>query len=238
MSATGTTPTVSGVGEPPLKAWPKEERPRERLLAKGARDLADTELLAVMLRSGTASTSAVALARRLQALAQARGGYAGLEWSDLHGLPGMGPAKAAGLLAAWEWGRRQALKTAPSRLAGPSMALDALRPLLAGRREEHVAVLALDARHRVLAAQLVSQGCLTSAMAHPREVFRAAVKLGAAAVVVGHNHPSGDPSPSPDDHALTRRLRGASEVLGIPLLDHVIVGDSAAFSYADSGWPA
>jgi len=223
--------------EPSIRAWPAEERPRERLQARGARELADAELLALMLGSGSRKAPAMLLARQLQSLALARGGFRQLELADLQRVPGVGLAKAAVLLASLEWGRRQASQPVAAPLGGPQGVVEALKPLLSGRREEHIAVLALDARRRILAAQLVSQGCLTSAMAHPREVFRAAVKLGAAAIVVGHNHPSGDPSPSQEDHALTRRLRDAAEVLGIPLLDHVIVGEGRAFSYAECAWP-
>ena len=226
-------------GEPPLKDWPLAERPRERLQTLGARQLSEAELLALVLRQGCRGSSALALARRLQALALARGGFSRLEWADLLTFPGLGPAKAAALLAAHEWGRR--LATTPSepstQLDGSDAALGALKPLLWGRQQEHLAVLVLDARRRVLAAQAVSQGTLTQALAHPREVFRVAVKFGAAAIVVGHNHPSGDPTPSPDDDRLTRQLRQAAEVLGIPLLDHVIMGERGTFSYAQKGWP-
>jgi DNA repair protein RadC len=223
--------------EPSIRALPAEERPRERLAAHGPRNLSGTELLALLLGSGTRRYPAMALSRLLQALAQSQGGFAQLELADLKRVPGMGAAKAGAILAALEWGRRQALRPQQTAVDGPQAVVEALKPLLAGRREEHIAVLALDARRRIQAGQLVSQGCLTSAMAHPREVFRLAVKLGAAAIVVGHNHPSGDPRPSPEDHALTRRLREAAEILGIPLLDHVIVGEGRAFSYAECDWP-
>jgi DNA repair protein RadC len=223
--------------EPSIRAWPASERPRERLQALGARELSDTELLALLLGSGSRRAPTMVLARQLQGLAESRGGFQQLDLPDLRAIPGLGLAKSAALLAALEWGRRKAVRPAAEALGGPQAVVEALRPLLSGRREEHIAVLALDARRRILAAQLVSQGCLTSAMAHPREVFRAAIKLGAAAIVIGHNHPSGDPRPSPEDHALTRRLREAAEILGIPLLDHVIVGEGRAFSYAECAWP-
>jgi DNA repair protein RadC len=223
--------------EPSIRALPADERPRERLASQGPRNLSGTELLALLLGSGTRRHPATALSRQLQALAQSMGGFSQLELADLKRVPGMGAAKAGAVLAALEWGRREALRPPQTGVDGPQAVAEALKPLLAGRREEHIAVLALDARRRIQAAQMVSQGCLTSAMAHPREVFRVAVKLGAAAIVVGHNHPSGDPRPSPEDHALTRRLREAGEVLGIPLLDHVIVGEGRAFSYAECDWP-
>lgn len=231
------TPADFITAEPPLRSWPKAELPRERLKSRGARDLGDAELLALLLRSGTQGASALSLARRLLAMAQTQGGLGRLELADLCRIPGFGVAKAATILAALELGRRQAVAAAPAPLSGPAASVAALRGLLDGRREEHFAVLALDARRRVLAGELVSQGTLTQSMAHPREVFRSAIKLGAAAVVVGHNHPSGDPSPSPDDHAVTRRLRQAAELLGLPLLDHLVIGKGSHFSYAESGWP-
>lgn len=226
------------VGEPPLKHWNKDERPRERMAQLGARELSDAELIALLLRTGTRGGTAVALARRVQQIVSARGSTASLELGDLQALPGLGPAKAASILAALEWGRRQAqpgAETLPIR-SGREVYL-ALRGLLEGRKEENFAVLALDARRRVLASQIVSQGILTQAMAHPREVFRTAIKLSAAGLAVGHNHPSGDCSPSPDDHTLTRRLKECGELLAIPLLDHVIVGAGNYFSYAEQGWP-
>lgn len=223
------------VSEPPLSAWPQAERPRERLAALGARGLSDAELLALVLRSGMRGAGAVAAGRRILALAKDRGGLRRLDLPDLLALPGVGAAKAASILAALELGRRQALPhEAPA--SGADAVLSALRGLLDGRREEHFAVVALDARRRILAAEVVSQGTLTQSMAHPREVFRSAIKLGAAAVVVGHNHPSGDPSPSPDDHAVTRRLRESAELLAIPLLDHWILGRGKQHSYVSHGW--
>jgi DNA repair protein RadC len=223
--------------EAPLPEWPEEERPRERLLDLGPRVLSEAELLALLLRSGTRGMNALGLARRIQALVRARGGWLQVQAADLCSLPGLGPAKAATLMAALELGRRAGQSQQRNvPLSGPEASLAALRELLGGRREEHFAVLALDARRRVLAAELISQGTLTQTMAHPREVFRSAIKLGAASVVVGHNHPSGDPSPSPDDRLLTRRLREAAEVLAVPLLDHVIVGEPGHYSFSASGW--
>jgi len=201
-----------------------------------ARRLSDAELLAILLGTGGAGLSALALARRLQSLAAARGGFQQLQRADLVAIKGVGDAKAAVVCAALEWGRRQVGEGPRAALAGPSAAVAVLRPLLLGLREEHVAVLALDARRRVLASEVVSQGTLTQSLAHPREIFRTAIKLGAAALVVGHNHPSGDPAPSPDDHALTRRLREAADILGIPLVDHIIVAQESCFSYAEKGW--
>ena len=122
-------------------------------------------------------------------------------------------------------------------LAGPMSAVQAIRTMIADEARENVVVLALNARRTITGAQVVSSGTLTQGLAHPREIFRMAIQLNAAAIIVGHNHPSGDPSPSPDDHALTRRLRESAEILGIPLVDHVIVGQDSFYSYAEHGWP-
>lgn len=223
--------------EPPLLTWPREERPRERLEAQGAARLSDAELLAIVLRTGCRGASALTLARTLLALGIARGGFDRLQAADLRAVEGVGIAKAAALLAALEWGRRQHLPSAQAgALNGSQAAYEAFRGLFGDRLREQVAVLALDTRRRVQAREVVSQGTLTQSLAHPREIFRTAIKLGAAAVVVGHNHPSGDPSPSPDDHTLTRRLREAADILGIALVDHVIVGQGRFHSYADAGW--
>ncbi|MGH7442259.1 MAG: RadC family protein [bacterium] len=220
-----------------MPTWPRAQRPRERLRALGPGALSDAELLAILLRTGSRGRSALGLARAVLALADARGGLAALQDADLRAFPGIGAAKAASVLAALEWGRRCGLpKPEEAALRGPRAAYEALLPLFVNSGREQVVVLALDSRRRVRASEVVSQGTLTQSLAHPREVFRTAVKLGAAALVVGHNHPSGDPSPSQDDHAMTRRMREAAEVLGIPLVDHVIVGDGRFHSYADTGW--
>ena len=121
-------------------------------------------------------------------------------------------------------------------IKGPAGAVDVLRALIGNEGLENVAVLALNARRTVIGAQVVSTGTLTQSLAHPREVFRMAIQLNAAAIVIGHNHPSGDSAPSPDDHALTRRLRECAEILGIPMIDHVIIGDGSQYSYAENGW--
>jgi DNA repair protein RadC len=238
MSALSPLEAAFLVGEPPLRDWKADERPRERLQQNGVRALSEAELIALLLRTGTRGGTALALGRRVQQLAAGLGGLDKLELSDLQGLPGLGLAKAASLLAALEWGRRQTPTNPeiPPLRTGRDVYV-ALKGLLEGRREENFAVLALDARRRVQASQVVSQGTLTQALAHPREVFRVAIKLNAAAVAVGHNHPSGDCRPSPEDHGLTLRLRECGELLAVPLLDHIIVGAGAYFSYAEQGWP-
>jgi DNA repair protein RadC len=237
MSASLPSKTGFLGGEPPLRDWQAHERPRERLQLHGVRSLGDAELIALLLRTGTRGGTALSLARRVLQRAQQQGGLGRLELGDLLGLPGLGLAKACAVLAALEWGRRQTPAALERPLCDGQEAYKALRSLLEGRREENFAVLALDARRRVLASQIVSQGTLTQALAHPREVFRTAIKLSAAGVAVGHNHPSGDCQPSAEDHQLTQRLRQCGEILALPLVDHIIVGAGAYFSYAEAGWP-
>ena len=219
--------------------WPVHERPRERLFEKGAAALADAELLALVLRtSGIRGETGVDRARRLLA---AFGGLDGLRHASADELarePGLGAASAAAVVAALELGRR----TASTRVerggvyrTSAEVFLD-LRARLAPLRKEVFWVLLLDAKHRKLREVHVSEGSLTASIVHPREVFVAAVRESAAAVILAHNHPSGDPAPSPEDVELTRRLRQAGETLGIRVLDHVIVGAEAHFSFADAGY--
>lgn len=222
-----------------LRALAPAERPRERLLAHGAATLSDAELVAVLLRTGTRERGVLELARAL--LAQL-GGLAGLARSDsteTATLFGIGPAKAATLAAALELGARlaassgsevrerpaagRAARDRPRAIRNGEDVYRLLRPRLVHRRQEVFVALLLDARHRPLRVQLVSQGTLTEAPVHPREAFAPALRQGAAAVIFAHNHPSGDPSPSAGDIALTRRLLAAGTLLGIPVLDHVIV---------------
>jgi DNA repair protein RadC len=219
---------VSGaLRRPTIKEWPPGERPRERLLAEGAGALSDAELLAIVLRSGSAATgeTALDLARRLLA----GGGLvdlAGRGAAELAGLPGVGSARGAQVAAACELARRIARsRAARKRIGGPRDAYALLDARLGGLDRERFEVLLLDTKHRVLGVEMVSLGGLDSAPVHPREVFKPAIRRGAAAVIVGHNHPSGDPAPSPDDVEMTRRLVGSGELLGIPVLDHIIVGE-------------
>jgi DNA repair protein RadC len=231
---------MRGAGQGSIEAGcrrPGADRPRERLAAHGAAALAEAELLALVLRTGARGLDGMTLASRL--LAEA-GGLAALverPFDALCGAPGVGPAKAASLVAAAELGRRLA-----SRRLRPGDVIRApvdvhrhFHLRLPDARREHFMVLMLDGRHRVMSEAQVSQGTLTASLVHPREVFRAAVQAAAAAVVLVHNHPSGDPTPSQEDHEVTRRLVAAGEVLGIRVVDHVVVADGGFHSFKESG---
>jgi len=156
--------------------------------------------------------------------------------AELRAIPGLGPAKLASLLAALELGRRWVAEplVRGTILRGPVDVQRSLEPRLRGLCRESFHVLLLDGRHRLLASEEVSVGTLTASLVHPREVFRGAIRSAAAAILLVHNHPSGDPRPSAEDHAVTRRLQAAGELLGIRVVDHVIVAEGSFYSFRES----
>jgi DNA repair protein RadC len=220
-----------------MKDLSPDDRPREKLLRHGAAALGDNELVALVLGSGCTSGGALDLANDLL---RARGGLHGLarsSCSDLAQVAGVGPAKAAKLVAAQELGRRT-LSTAPAarvRLASPRDSAALLLPAFGSRPVEHFGAVLLDTKHRVIRTTVVAVGTLNSTVVEPRDVFREAMLSAAAAIVVFHNHPSGDPSPSPDDIALTRRLAAVGELLGITVVDHLVLGDARYCSFKEIG---
>jgi DNA repair protein RadC len=205
---------------------PPNDRPRERLTAFGPAALSDAELLALLIGTGTAREGVLDVAARLLSTVGGLGALARLQASELAALPGLGPARAAEIVAALELGRRASRDIAAERpqIMNPADAAALLGPTLAHLEQERSVVLLLDRRHRVLREVVIGLGGIAHAPMEPREVFAAALREpGVAAVLVAHNHPSGDPTPSPDDRAITRRLSAAAEMLGLELLDHVIV---------------
>jgi DNA repair protein RadC len=219
--------------------WPVEDRPRERLFEHGAAALSESELLALVLRTGEpGGETAVDCGRRLL---EAFGGLARLAEAvpaELGRTSGVGPAKAAAVAAVFELCRRLAAARVENGAAFRTSAdvFNHFRGQLTALRKEIFSIVLLDAKHRKLRDVRVSEGSLTASIVHPREVFAPAIRDGAAAMILVHNHPSGDPAPSSEDVALTRRLREAGELLGIRVLDHVIVGAETHFSFADSGY--
>lgn len=216
---------------------PRLDRPRERLSRFGPEVLSEAELLALILRTGDRERDAAVLASQL---IQEVGGLEGLAGTSIRGLaefPGLGPAKAASICASIELGFR--IRATPlalgQRIRSP---VDVQRHFM-GRamqmRRESFHVLLLDGRHRLITSEVVSVGTLTASLVHPREVFRSAIREAAAAVVLVHNHPSGDPTPSGEDRAVTERLRSAGELIGIEVVDHVIVAAGGHFSFREAG---
>lgn len=209
-----------------------DDRPREKLDRHGPGVLGDNELLALVIGHGMAGRSALAVADRVLHDAGGVHGLTRMTRAQLAALPGLGTTLASRILAAVELGRRT-LETPPAErpqfLASAVLAAFLL-PRYGAFPTERFGVVMLDTKLRLMKVSVVSSGSLDASMAHPREVYREATTVGAAAIVVFHNHPSGDPAPSPDDVRLTTRLAQAGQVLGIPLLDHIILGDTRYWS--------
>lgn len=211
--------------------------PRERLGALGAESLSDAELVALLLRTGGGGHDALALAATVLRESGGLGSLATLEGAELSRMPGIGPAKSAALVAALEIGRRVAARRlrAGDPVRGPADVFRHFHARVRQARHERFFVLLLDGRHRLLREVVISQGTLTASLVHPREVFRPALREAAAAVVLVHNHPSGDPTPSTEDHEITLRLFEAGTLVGIPVLDHVVVAERGWSSLCELG---
>lgn len=209
----------------PLPDRPSD-RPRERLRRLGARNLSERELLTLLVGSGSGRGSALEIARRIGTSFASLGRMAAADVAALERVEGVGAATAARLAAAFELGRRAAAAESPddTPIRGPADVFRRMGPRLRDVPQEEFHALLLNARHRIVREVLVTRGILDASLIHPREVFRLAVSEGAASVILVHNHPSGDPAPSSEDRAVTRQLAAAGRALGIPVLDHVVIG--------------
>jgi DNA repair protein RadC len=226
---------VGGAHCSTMKELSIDDRPREKLLRHGAAALGDNELIALVIGTGSRCRDALAVANDLLA----QGGLRSLTGSPpetLSRVAGVGRAKAAQLVAAIELGRRTLAgpRGERLRLANPLAAAQYLLPLFGSRPVEQFGVVLLDTRHRVIRTAIVASGTLNATIVQPREVFREAALGGAAAIAVFHNHPSGDPTPSPDDRELTRRLAAAGVLMGIDLVDHLILGEQRYYSFREA----
>jgi DNA repair protein RadC len=216
---------------------PPGDRPRERLTALGPAALSDAELLALLLRTGGRSADALAVAK---SLLESHGGLHGLARAggrELVGAAGIGPAKSASVCASLELGRRLAARRLQpgAAIRGPGDVFAHFHPSLRLAPQEKFIALLLDGRHRVLREEVISQGTLTASLVHPREVFRPALRESAAALILVHNHPSGDPTPSAEDREITGRLVRAGELLGVRVIDHVVVAERGYCSLKEEG---
>ncbi|MDT4806038.1 hypothetical protein FQZ97_388580 [compost metagenome] len=221
-----------------IREWPAAERPREKLLERGAASLSDAELLAIFLRTGVAGCSAVELARRLL---QEFGSLRALLEADLASFSshlGLGPAKYAQLQAVLEMARRHLAEQLrrDSALESPQAVRDYLKAQLRHAHHEQFACLFLDAKHRVLAFEVLFHGTIDCASVYPRQVVKRALAHNAAALILTHNHPSGVAEPSQADRALTQRMKDALALVDVRVLDHFIVGDGEPLSMAEHGW--
>ncbi len=226
---------ISGLGK--LKALPEEERPREKLMAQGTASLSNLELLTVILGTGCRGRGVTELAGHLLT---AFGGLRGLATTDpweLSKVTGMGKAKAAQVTAALALGQRANQLDARQKRVVQSPA-DAAAVFCSDLRflaKEHFRCLVLDVKNQILTNELVSIGTLNASLVHPREVFRPAISRAGAGVILAHNHPSGDPTPSREDLGLTKRLAECGNLLGIEVLDHIIIGDNTFISLREKG---
>ena len=222
-----------------IKQWPAEDRPREKLLARGAHALSEAELLAIILRDGSASAGKTAL-DYARALLSDFGGLKGIEDAapgELARMKGIGPAKIAQLKACLEIARRVGVRKweAGQPLRSSEDVYQHFRENLGREMREQFYVVLLNNKNRKIREVKISEGSLTASLVHPREVYNPVIRESAAAVIFVHNHPSGDPAPSPEDVDITRRLKEVGDVIGVRVLDHVVIGRDRFFSFSDKG---
>ena len=218
-----------------IKDLPKVDRPREKLVAKGAENLKDSELLAILLRTGKAGKNVIEIASQILSK-YSKKRLLQMTYQDLVKIGGIDSAKATTLLAAFELTKR-ALEVNDTNLPTISNAKDAVAQLTDIRdlKKEHFVVLYLNAKNQLVHKEIISMGTLNANLVHPREVFEPALKHSTAQIVVAHNHPSGDPKPSENDIEITKRLTEAGKMMGVEVMDHVIVSKNGHFSFKEEG---
>ena len=219
-----------------IPEWPKDERPREKLIRMGPENLSDAELLAILLRIGKREESAIGLGRRLLIEAEGLAGIDGKGVSELCRIKGIGPAKAAQIKAAFEIGKRLLSSHGGTKriIRSSQDVYRSLHPHLCHRKREVFKVIFLSRRNAILKEETLFEGSLAESQVDPREIVKRALAESADGVIFVHNHPSGDPSPSPEDRAITQRLVQACQLMNIRVLDHIIIGDQGYYSFADA----
>lgn len=212
----------------PVKEWPESEQPREKLMALGAEQLSNQELLAILLRVGVKGQDVVSLANQLLVQFGGTGGLYRATWQDLAAVHGMGEAKAVAIRAALELGRRamQAEERDRLQVRSPADVAGLLQIEMGLLEQEHLKVVLLNTKNHVMSIREVYRGSVNSSQVRTAEVFRDAIKENCPSIVVAHNHPSGDPTPSPEDVRVTRDLVAAGRLLDIEVLDHLVIGRS------------
>ena len=220
-----------------MKGVAPHDRPREKLERVGAAGLGDNELVALVLGGGVRGSTALDVANRLIEHTGGVQGFTRLGIEALRDVAGIGRARAAQVVAAIELGRRTLVRDLVERprLSSPRQMAAYMLPEYGTGAVEQFGIVMLDSKHRVIRIKMVSIGSLDSTIVHPREVFRVAAAEAAAAIILFHNHPSGDPTPSPDDVILTARMMNAGEIMGIDVLDHLILSDQSYYSMHESG---
>lgn len=226
-----------------IKDWPEQDKPRERLSSLGPVALSDAELVAILLGTGGPGETALEVAQRALAASEEQYGVSlgfllEATEEELTAIPGIGPAKASRLKACAELGKRlfrgPEVKCRPVKLRRGREVFEYVRSSIEGLDREHFRILFLNSRNQVFAEETVSMGSLDASIVHPREIFKNSIKRSAASIVLVHNHPSGDPTPSDDDLDITRRLVEAGRLLGIHVMDHVVIGRASFVSMRES----
>lgn len=221
-----------------FQSIPKNLRPRERLIHYGESALSNQELLAILLRTGTRKMNVLELAMYILTKVGDLNGFRSVSYEELLELPGIGHARAVELLSMIELGKRINRATQPKEGTVTSsqwigqLLIDEIGSLC----QEHVVAVYLNTKNAIIKKSIIFKGSLNSSVAHPREIFKQAVKCSAARLIIGHNHPSGNPEPSEADYQFTNRLKEAGDIIGIQLLDHIIVGDQAFVSLREEGF--
>jgi DNA repair protein RadC len=221
-----------------IKSWPKDDRPREKLLRKGPGALSNSELLAILLRTGVEGTSAIDLARRI---VEKFGTFRNMSHTDVRewkGLKGLGPAKIAQVMAALEIGRRfreDEIVSAKQKIASAQDVVHIIVPHIRDLKTEVSKVVYLNSDNRIIDITDAAAGTVNHAMPIVREIIHAALQKFAAAIVCVHNHPSGNITPSPEDVKFTAELTAAGKLMGIKVLDHIIIGGDTFYSFANDG---
>mgnify|MGYP003438222869 FL=1 len=214
------------------------DRPRERLIRRGASSVSNQELLAILLRTGTKQESVLHLANRVLGFFEQIQELKNATLEEMMTVKGIGQAKAVQLLAAVELGKRLSQQKTNEKftIRSPNDAATYLMPDMTSLTQEHFVTLFLNVKNQILHKQTIFIGSLNASIVHPREIFREAVKRSAASIICAHNHPSGNPSPSTEDIDVTKRLMEAGKLMGIELLDHVIIGDHQFISLKEKGY--
>lgn len=220
-----------------IKELPADERPREKMKELGAAAMANSELIAILLRTGNPAQSALRLAETLLDRQGGLAGFGSATMEEIEQVKGIGEAKAISILAAVELGRRVTSLATMERsiIRTPADVAGLLLPRFRFETKESFLAVLLSTKNHVLKTPVISVGSLNASIVHPRELFREAINASAASVILAHNHPSGDPTPSPEDIALTRKMVEAGKLLDIPVLDHIILGDGTFISFKEKG---
>ena len=221
-----------------IKEWAKDDRPREKMVAKGKSALSDSELLAILLRTGKEGKSAVDLARAiLDKAGNNLINLSNLTIKELKAFDGIGEAKAITLMAALELGRRRRAAEAitPDEVRDSKTSFELFLPFINNPKQEYFLVMFLDQSGHALNVEPVSNGGVTNVIADPRVIFKRALELSATCLVIGHNHPSGNPRPSESDRQLTKKLVAAGKLIDINVIDHIIIGNERYYSFRDHG---